>query len=78
MKHEDSNFISADKFITDRRSYCERLGHIEREWCKRQEEVAEELEARRNDEDKIGFLEGKLKREKLREELFSYLQGQNQ
>jgi hypothetical protein len=78
MKHEDGNFISADTFITDGRSYRKRLGHIEREWRKRQEEVAEELEARRNHEDEIGLLEGKLKREKLREELFSYLRGQNQ
>jgi RecJ-like exonuclease len=78
MKHEDGNFISADTFITDGRSYRKRLGRIEREWRKRQEEVAEELEARRNHEDEIGLLEGKLKREKLREELFSYLRGQNQ
>lgn len=73
MTHEDGNFTSRDQFYKEGRSYRRQQREVEKEWREERERVANEAEANRNNEDEIGLLEGKLKREELREELFNYL-----
>ena len=74
MKHENGNFISADQFLKDGRVYRKRMSGLEKTWREERQRLADETEVLRNQDDEIGLLEGKLKREELREELFKYLQ----
>jgi hypothetical protein len=76
MRHEDGNFFSKDQFFKDGQSYHKEQKKIEDEWRVEWQRVADEIETVRDEDDEVGLLEGRIKREELREELFNYLQMQ--
>jgi hypothetical protein len=76
MKHEDGNFISRDRFFKAGRAYRKKQRQLEKEWREERQRVADEVEAARSERDEVELVEGKLKREELREELFKYIRAE--
>jgi hypothetical protein len=73
MRHEDGEFTSKDAFFKDGKSYQKDQKKVEKKWRQKRQEVADELEERRDADDDIGLLEGRLKREQLRAALFDHI-----
>jgi hypothetical protein len=73
MDHEDGTFVSGDEFLTQGLSIMRKEKEMQREWEAECAEHVATMEAEREESHDIGLLEGKLKREELKEELFTYL-----
>jgi Arc/MetJ-type ribon-helix-helix transcriptional regulator len=73
MDHEDGTFISRDRFLRQGLKIMRQEKAMREEWEAEQVAHAEILETEREVSQDIGLLEGKLKREELKEELFTYL-----
>jgi hypothetical protein len=74
MKHEDGNFISRDHFYKKGRKYRKKQRKLEKEWRAERQRVANEEEEELDADDDTGLLEGKIKREELKEKLFEYIE----
>lgn len=73
MDHEDGTFISRDRFFRQGLNIMRQERAMREEWEAEQGAHAEILEIEREVSQDISLLEGKLKREELKEELFTYL-----
>ena len=73
MDHEDGTFISRDRFLKQGLKIMRQEKAMREEWETEQAANADILEIEREVSQDIGLLEGKLKREELKEELFTYL-----
>lgn len=76
MIHEqqEGRKFSKDRFLREGRKYMRRQREMEREWRESEEGRVAQLEMERDQASEIALLEGKLKREELKEELLKYLQ----
>jgi hypothetical protein len=72
MDHEDKQFITRDKFYKVGRKIMRKEKRELAEWNAAREEEAMQVE-NMDEEGEIELLEGKLKRERLKKELFAYL-----
>ena len=73
LDHEDAQFITRDKFFKTGKRIIRRERQKLKEWNEAREQVAEQIEADMEERGEIELLEGKLKREKLKKELFAHL-----
>jgi hypothetical protein len=73
MDHEDGVFVSGDTFLKQGLKIIREEAQMQREWEAERAEHAAIMEAEREESHDISLLEGKLKREELKEELFTYL-----
>ena len=73
MDHKDGTFISRDRFLKQGLKIMRQEKAMREEWETEQAANADILEIEREVSQDIGLLEGKLKREELKEELFTYL-----
>jgi Arc/MetJ-type ribon-helix-helix transcriptional regulator len=74
MDHEDGTFVSRDRFLKQGLKIMRQEKAMWEEWeAEQQAAHAEILEAEREVSHDIGLLKGKLKREELKEGLFTYL-----
>lgn len=73
MDHEDGTFVSRDRFLKQGLKIIRQEKAMQEEWEAEQAAHGEILEIEREVSQDIGLLEGKLKREELKEELFTYL-----
>ena len=73
MDHEDGAFISGDAFLTQGLRTMRKEKETQREWEAERADHAAMMEAEREESHDISLLEGKLKREELKNELFTYL-----
>jgi serine phosphatase RsbU (regulator of sigma subunit) len=76
MDHEDARFITRDKFFKLGKRIMRRERQRQREWDEAREQVAEQIEADMEERGEVELLEGKLKRERLKKELFAHLNVQ--
>jgi hypothetical protein len=77
MRHEEIGNISRDSSYKEGRMYQQKAARVEQKWKReqRQRMVCEEEELEAIDD--IELLEGKIKREKLKEKLFTFLGEDN-
>ena len=73
MDHKDGIFVSRDRFLRQGLKIMRQEKAAWEEWEAEQAAHAEILESEREVSQDIGLLEGKVKREELKEELFMYL-----
>lgn len=73
MDHEDGMFVSGGTFLKQGLKLIREEREMLREWEAEREEHAAEIEGEREESHDIGLLEGKVKREELKDELFIYL-----
>jgi Arc/MetJ-type ribon-helix-helix transcriptional regulator len=73
MDHEDGIFVSRDRFLRRGLKIMRQEKAAQEEWEAEWAAHAEILESEREVSQDIGLLEGKVKREELKEELFTYL-----
>lgn len=73
MDHEDGTFVSGNAFLTQGLRIMRKEREMQREWDAERDEQAAAMEAEREESHDISLLEGKLKREELKNELFTYL-----
>jgi hypothetical protein len=76
MDHEDAQFITRDQFYKLGQKIMKRERRELREWNEAREEEVLQSEREREEQGEIELLEGKLKREKLKKALFTYLDGE--
>ena len=70
MDHEDGTFVSRDRFLKQGLNIIRQEKAMQEEWETEWAAHAEILEIEREVSQDISLLEGKLKREELKEELF--------
>lgn len=73
MNHEDGMFVSGNTFLRQGLKIMREEREMQREWEAKQAEHAVEIEGEYERSHDISLLEGKVKREELKEELFIYL-----
>jgi Arc/MetJ-type ribon-helix-helix transcriptional regulator len=73
MDHEDGTFVSSDRFLRQGLKIMRQERAMREEWEAERAAHAEILEIEREVSQDISLLEGKLKREELKKELFTYL-----
>jgi hypothetical protein len=73
MDHEDDMFVSGHTFLRQGLKIMGEERERLREWEAEHAEQAAEMEEEREESHNISLLEGKVKREELKEELFTYL-----
>lgn len=75
MDHEDAHFITKDKFFKLGQRIMRQERRELREWNEAREREAAQLEEDMDEQGEIELLEGRLKRERLKEALFTHLDG---
>ena len=75
MNHEDGIFVLKDRFFQQELRIIRQEREMQEEWEAERTAHVEILEAEREVSQDIGLLEGKIKREELKKELFTYLNG---
>jgi DDE superfamily endonuclease len=78
MDHEDGKLISTDAFFLEGQRIIAKDRADNRNILAAREEAAAQEEEELDDENDIELLEGKLKREMLKKELFLYLNGDDE
>jgi hypothetical protein len=73
MHHERGEDLSKDKFYKRGQKYQKKQRHLERRWQRVQQENMANIEGALDADDDIELLQGKIKREALKEELFEYM-----
>ncbi len=73
MDHEDGTFVSRDRFLKQGLKIIRQEKAMQEEWEAEWAAHVEVLEIEREESHDISLLEGKLKREELKNELFTYL-----
>lgn len=73
IDHEDGAFVSGDTFLKQGLKIMREERNMQREWEVKHAEHAAEMEGECEETHDISLLEGKVKREELKEELFKYL-----
>jgi single-stranded DNA-binding protein len=73
MDHEDGTFVSGDTFLKQGMKIMREERERQREWEAEHAEHTAEMEVEHEVSHDISLLEGKVKREELKEELFMYL-----
>ena len=73
MNHKDGTFVSGNAFLTQGLRIMRKEREMQREWDAERDEQAATMEAECEESHDISLLEGKLKREELKNELFTYL-----
>jgi len=73
IDHEDGRYITKDKFYRDGRKLLRKERRAQREWAEEREREAVRIEEDAEQQGEIELLEGKLKRENLKKELFAHL-----
>jgi hypothetical protein len=73
MNHEDGQNMSKDKFYQDGIKYQRKHKKEEQKWQREQWQRAAREEEEREQNDDIDLLDGQIKREELKEELFKYM-----
>jgi hypothetical protein len=73
MDHEDARFITKNRFYRLGQKIIRKERRELREWNEARERDAMQIEEDMEERGEIELLEGKLKREKLKKELFAYL-----
>lgn len=76
MRHERGEDLSRDKFFRRGRRYQKKQRHIERRWRRDRQENMTNIEDGLDVDDDVELLQGKIKRETLKEELFKYMNFQ--
>ena len=76
MMHERHENIEADIFFAEGQQLLEKEQQEQEEWEQQRNEALVEEEASYDNDETIGLLEGKIKREHLKEVLFQYLSQQ--
>ena len=76
MMHEHQENIEADIFFAEGQRLLEKEQQEQGEWEQQRNEALVEEEASYDNDETIGLLEGKIKREQLKEVLFEYLSQQ--
>jgi hypothetical protein len=74
MTHESLGEINRDKFYREGHRYQQTRAREERRWRRQRREITARNEEELDEDDDITLLEGKLKREVLKEQLLAYLQ----
>ena len=73
MNHEDGRFYSQDQFYKDGQAYMKEQRIQERRWRRHERQHNTNEENRREEARDLELLEGKIKREELKEQLFRYI-----
>ena len=73
MKSEQGQDVSQNIFFRSGRRYMKKQRRREREWRRQLREQMAEVESRADEENDIMLLEGKIKREELKEEILAYV-----
>jgi hypothetical protein len=77
MNHEDGRNMSKDKFYRDGVKYQRKQRREEQNWRRERRQTAAREEEQREQNDDIDLLDGWIKREELKEELFKYMNVTN-
>lgn len=73
MDHENDVFVSGDAFLRQGLRIMREEAEMQQEWEEQRAEHAAAMEVEQEQSHDISLLEGKLKREELKGELFTYL-----
>ena len=73
MNHENGQNMSKDKFYQDGVKYQRKQKKEEKKWRREKRRRAAREEEEREQNDDINLLDGRIKREELKEELFKYM-----
>jgi hypothetical protein len=73
MRHERGEDLSKNKFFRRGIRYQKEQRHLERRWRRERRENMARVEDAQNDDDDVELLQGKIKREELKEKLFEYM-----
>lgn len=73
MQHERGDGLTADKFYKRGRRYQKQQQSLERRWRRARRRNASGIEEALDEDDDVGLLRGKIKREELKEVLFEYM-----
>ena len=73
IKHEDGQVEGKDSFLKSGITYMKNQKRKEREWRKERLRHGNMVEEERDQNNDIGLLEGKIKREELKDKLFTYI-----
>lgn len=73
MRHERGEDMSKDKFYQRGRKYQKKQRRLERRWRRNRHENMANIEGALDDDDDVELLQGKIKRETLKERLFEYM-----
>lgn len=76
IDHEDAQFIMRDRFYKAGQKIMKKEKWELREWNATREEEVMQSEREREEQEEIKLLQGKLKREQLKQALFTHLEGQ--
>lgn len=74
IQHEGGKFESSDKFYQDGIKIMRKERRAYQEWLEERQRHADEVEEQQLVEHELGLLEGRLKREELKEDLLRYLE----
>lgn len=73
MKHEEGQDMRRDKFYQNGQKYQKKQQKLERKWRRQQRRQQAENEEELDKSDDVELLEGKLKREELKDAIIAYL-----
>jgi len=73
MQHERGEGVTRDKFYRRGRMYQKKQRHFERQWKRARRRNINQIENTLDEDDDVGLLQGKIKREELKEVLFEYM-----
>jgi len=73
MRHEQGEGLTRDRFYRNGRRYQKKQQRLEREWKRDHRRNMDRAETILNEDEDIGLLRGKIKREELKEALFNYI-----